>query len=157
MELTYDQALYRAAALCTKSEHCESDIRKKLADWNINTIDSNKIITYLKQERYLDEIRFCRFFVKDKMRFNKWGRKKTMLALKIKGITPETIKTEIENIDTEQYLDTLQNILCSKNRNMKFKDQYDHRQKLIRFGLSRGFEMDIVLKTVDSILKDEKN
>ena len=65
-QLTYEQALFKAAALCTQTEKCESDVRTKLLAWEIGEGDATKIIKYLKDEKFLDDARYCSFFVKDK-------------------------------------------------------------------------------------------
>ena len=51
----------------------------------------DKIIDRLKAEKYIDEARYCRSFINDKLRFNKWGRKKIEFALKQKQIPLELI------------------------------------------------------------------
>lgn len=40
---------------------------------------SERIIARLLKERFIDESRYTRFFVNDKLRFNKWGRDKNRL------------------------------------------------------------------------------
>ena len=67
--ITYEEALAKSASLCSLSEKCISDIQKKLLSWGINNEDGEKIIGRLLQERYIDENRFAKFFVKDKHRF----------------------------------------------------------------------------------------
>jgi regulatory protein len=142
--LTYDQALFKVAAICTQSEKCESDIRTKLLAWEISESDANKIITYLKEEKFLDDARYCSFFVKDKSRFNKWGKIKIGYALRAKKIDEELIVSALGQIDEEEAFSTLISILNTKSRNLKYKDEYDKKGKLIRFGLSRGFEMGLI-------------
>ncbi len=39
-KLTYENALTRAAALCSKCEQCSSDILKKLSGWGLSSNDS---------------------------------------------------------------------------------------------------------------------
>lgn len=142
--LTYDQALFKVAAICTQSEKCESDIRSKLLAWEISENDSKKIISYLKEEKFLDDARYCSFFVKDKSRFNKWGKIKISYALRTKKIDEELIVNALAQIDEEETLSTLLSILHTKSRNLKYKDEYDKKGKLIRFALSRGFEMRLI-------------
>ena len=49
--LTYEQALSRAAALCSGSEHCSSDIHKKLLLWGLSPTQAEKAIAFLKKEK----------------------------------------------------------------------------------------------------------
>ncbi|MDR1680047.1 MAG: RecX family transcriptional regulator [Prevotellaceae bacterium] len=143
-ELTYEQALHRAAALCTASEKCSADINEKLLAWGINPSDAEKIIDYLTKEKFLDDARFAHAFVRDKFRFNKWGRQKIAFALKMKNISPALIADALAEIDSEVYCETLVELLRAKQRGMKFKNDADRRAKLYRFALSRGFELSAV-------------
>lgn len=144
MTLTYEQALHRAATLCTASEKCISEIQEKLTAWGIDEAESEKLLLYLIKENYLDENRFTSAFVRDKFRFNKWGKIKIAYALKHKGISSSMIKTAMEEIEDDAYLNLLTDILKTKLKGLKFKDEYDRKAKLFRFALSRGFESDVV-------------
>ncbi len=151
--IDYQEALSRTMRLCSLSEKCEQDIRKKLYEWQLSNVDIEKIISFLKAEKYLDEIRFTRFFVQDKHRFAKWGKSKIAFALKNKGISPEVIAEAIKNISSEDYSEQLKSLLASKFKSIKYKNLYDAKAKLYRFGISKGFENDLVLRTIDEILK----
>jgi regulatory protein len=150
-ELTYEEALHRAAALCTRSEKCTGDIRTKLLTWGISESDAEKIILYLKKERFLDDTRFCSFFVKDKARFNKWGKVKIGFALRAKKIDEQLIQEALSEIDEEHSMETLLALLQSKAKNLKYKDEYDKNGKLIRFALSRGYEFELIQKVIKKI------
>lgn len=142
--LSYEQALHKAAALCMRSEKCELDIRNKLLAWGINKNDATKIINYLTTEKFLDNARFCNFFVKDKVRFNKWGKIKIGYALKAKKIDEALIISALSQIDEQETVDNLIALLQSKQKNLKYKDEFEKKGKLIRFALSRGFEMTTI-------------
>ena len=84
--LTPPEALHRAAALCSSSEHCIADIREKLSRWGIGEPDARTIVERLVQERFIDEGRYAIAFAKDKFRFSGWGRIKIRYALQQKRI-----------------------------------------------------------------------
>lgn len=142
--LSYEQALHKAAALCMRSEKCELDICNKLLAWGVNENDATKIISYLTAEKFLDNARFCNFFVKDKVRFNKWGKIKIGYALKAKKIDEALIIAALSQIDEQETVDNLIALLQSKQKNLKYKDEFEKKGKLIRFALSRGFEMNTI-------------
>lgn len=148
--LSYEQALHKAAALCMRSEKCESDIRNKLLAWEVNENDATKIISYLTAEKFLDNARFCNFFVKDKVRFNKWGKIKIGYALKAKKIDEALIISALSQIDEQETVDNLIALLQSKQKNLKYKDEFEKKGKLIRFALSRGFEMPTINQALKS-------
>ena len=151
--MDYQEALSKATRLCSLSEKCEQDIREKLTEWQLSVENTEKIIARLNEENYLNEMRFARFFAQDKHRFAKWGKSKISFALKNKGISSEAIHEAVKNIDFENYSEQLKSLLASKLKSIKYKNRYDAKAKLYRFGMSKGFENELVLKTIDEILQ----
>ncbi|MDR1729187.1 MAG: RecX family transcriptional regulator [Prevotellaceae bacterium] len=154
-QITYEEALSRTTRYCSLAEKCEQDVRKKLTAWQLSIENTEKIIAYLKEEKYLNEMRFAGFFVQDKHRFAKWGKSKIIFALKNKGISTGAIEVAIKNIDVENYSGQLKTLLASKFKSIKYKDTCDAKAKLYRFGISKGFENDLVLKAIDEILSNK--
>lgn len=142
MELTQAQldAFQKAAFICSQSEKCAADIREKLRQWNVSGEDSLVVVERLVAEKFIDDERFARAYVKDKFRFNRWGRQKIEFMLRAKHISREIIEAAFEEIDEENYSDELRRILTEKAKSVKGKDQYDKRNKLMRFAMGRGFE-----------------
>lgn len=142
MELTTDQSIayQKAALLCSKSEYCTSEIREKLKVWGVNKEDAEPVIEKLIQEKYIDDERFARAYVKDKFRFNRWGKQKIAYMLRAKNISAEILELAFEEIQEEKYSDELLKLLADKEKSIKAKDKYDKRNKLMRFALGRGFE-----------------
>jgi len=150
--ITYQEALAKAAKLCSTSEKCEREIREKLLKWQLCETDVEKIITHLKQENYMDEMRYARLYTQDKHRFTKWGKAKIVFELKNKGISSKAINEAITTIDFENYSEQLKSLLVSKLKSINYKNLYDTKAKLYRFGMSKGFENELVLKTIDEML-----
>jgi regulatory protein len=142
MELTQDQitAYDKAAFLCSRSEHCSSDIQEKLKLWGLSAEGSEPVIEKLIAEKYLDDERFARAYVKDKFRFNHWGKQKIAFMLRSKNISSEIMELAFEEIEDEGYSNELRKLLADKEKSIKAKDQYDKRNKLMRFAMGRGFE-----------------
>lgn len=142
MELTQEQkiAFNKAAVLCSQSEKCTSEIQEKLKLWGLNDDDSQSVIDELKREKYIDDERFARAYVKDKFRFNRWGKQKIEFMLRAKKIDQEILALAFEEIEEEGYADELLKLLEDKAKTIKAKDQYDKRNKLMRFAMGRGFE-----------------
>lgn len=156
-KITYNQALSKAMAICSKAEKCISDIQTKLNDWGIEQSDAVKIIKTLIDERFLDEERFTRYFVRDKFKFNQWGRVKIAFMLKAKKIQPELIQQSLDAIDEDEYFEMLEKLLREKARKTKFMNEYDKKGKLYRFAQSRGFENEAIgtaLKNIDKNFDD---
>ena len=80
------KALLRLTTLCVQGEHCEKDILAKMEKWGLGKEMQASIMEYLVKERFVDNERYCRAFVSDKMRYNHWGQRKIEQALWLKGI-----------------------------------------------------------------------
>lgn len=150
--LTYEQALSRAAALCSGSERCSSEIQKKLLQWGLAPAQSEDIISYLIKEKYIDNMRFCRAYCLDKFRYNHWGRIKIGQMLRMMEIESNEINEGLAAIDEQEYSEVLLHTLEQKSRQLKDSDPYIRKGKLVRHALSRGFEMDLIINKVEEFL-----
>lgn len=142
--ILFKTALSKSMALCSRREFCSYDIRNKLLSWNINSEDSDRIIIILTDENFINELRYSVSFVKDKFNYNKWGKVKIASQLKAKGISADNMKTAFGEIDEVSYMRMIQNLLTSHRKTIKAKNQYELKAKLLRYGLSKGFESHIL-------------
>jgi len=147
----YQEALKRAAALCSRQEQYSRHIREKLSEWGIPENDAERIIRKLKDERFLDDRRYAVAFVRDKFRFNRWGRVKISHMLRLKGIMDEVIDEALSMIDEDQYNTTCRELIRNKSAGLKEKDRWTRKSKLHRFATGRGFESDLVFRLLDSL------
>lgn len=153
-ELSEKEMLHRAAAYCSAAERCRQDVEKKVAAAGLPPEAAERIITHLVDERFIDEARFCRAFVNDKLRFNQWGRIKIAHELRQRGI-PSTLADEaLQAIDEESYREQLTTLLKEKLRTVKGKDSYDTLAKLYRFAGGRGYESGAISACLKGLLND---
>ena len=146
--LSPGESLNKAAAYCTLCERCISEVSAKLITWGVPLDEQEKIIARLTNEKFIDEERYCRAFVNDKVKFNRWGRIKITAALREKHLPQEYIKEALENIDEDTYLQALQETIDIKRRELKGKDDFATQQKIIRHAASRGYEPSLILSTI---------
>ena len=144
--LTLDLATAKIEAYCSKAEHCTSEVVTKLKSWNINERQIAEIVARLCKEKYINDLRYSRCYVKDKFRYNHWGRIKITQALRVKNINEDDIKEAIEELDQQEYETTLKRLLAQKRKSIKASSDYERNGKLVRFGFGRGFEMSIINK-----------
>ncbi len=147
----YKNTLSKAMALCSKREYCKDDIRKKLKSWDVNERACKKILGILEKENFIDETRYCEAFTKDKFRYNKWGKVKITVHLKAKKIPADKINDALDSIDNELYVNTLKNLLLIRKNKITAKNQYDLKGKLLRYGLSKGFESSLLYDLINDI------
>lgn len=154
IQKTEQEAYLQLAAVCAQSEHCEQEMRDKMKRWEIDADAQDRVIDRLVKERYIDNERYARVFVKDKIRYNKWGRRKVQQALWMKRISDDIQQRVLDEIDEKEYLDVLIPLLKQKRKTIKANNDYELNQKLVRFALSRGFDFGIIRQclTVDEDL-----
>ena len=148
-EMTEQEAYLQLAALCAQAEHCQQEMHDKMRRWELDETAQNRIIARLVKERYIDDERYARAFVKDKIRYNKWGRRKVQQALWQKRIDSDIQQRVLDEIDEKEYLDVLRPLLKQKRKSIRATNDYELRQKLVRFALSRGFGFDIIRQCLD--------
>lgn len=146
---TEQDAYLTLAALCAQAEHCQWEMVEKMRKWEIPEEAQARIMERLVKERYVDDERFARAFAKDKVRYNKWGRRKVEQALWQKHIDEDIRKNVLNEIDDEEYLSVLRPLLKQKRKSIKAQNDYELNQKLMRFALGRGFTFDIIKQCID--------
>lgn len=148
-EKTEEEAFLQLAALCANAEHCQYEMLEKMKRWELSEEAQTRVMAQLIEERYVDDRRYARAFVKDKIRYNKWGRRKVQQGLWMKRIDKEIQDEVLDEIDEKEYLNVLKPLLKQKRKSIKANSDYELNQKLVRFAYGRGFTFDIIRQCLD--------
>ena len=148
-EKTEEEAFLQLAALCANAEHCQYEMLEKMKRWELSEEAQARVMAQLIEERYVDDRRYARAFVKDKIRYNKWGRRKVQQGLWMKRIDKEIQDEVLNEIDEKEYLNVLKPLLKQKRKSIKANSDYELNQKLVRFAYGRGFTFDIIRQCLD--------
>jgi len=148
-EKTEQDAYLTLAALCAQAEHCQHEMTEKMRRWQMSDEAQARVMQRLVAERYVDDERYARAFVRDKIRYNKWGRRKVEQALWQKHIDEDIRREVLDAVGDEEYLEVLRPLLQQKRRSTKAATDYELNQKLMRFALSRGFTFDLIRQCID--------
>lgn len=154
--ITEEDALNRMAGYCSAAEHCKAEVSEKLQKWGLPYEAVNRIIDRLVVEKFIDEERYCRAFVNDKFRFAKWGKMKIAQGLYMKKIPSDVAWRHLNEIDEEEYLSILRDLLASKRKSIHAKDDYELNGKLMRFAVSRGFELKDIRRCIEIPEEEEQ-
>jgi regulatory protein len=147
----FKTALNKAMAECSRREFCSEDIRKKLVEWGVENNDAEKIIGVLIREKFIDESRYASAFVRDKFKYNKWGKVKIAAHLRAKKLSSDLIKSALDSIEDELYNRFLRELIESHRLSVKAKNKFDLKAKLLRYGLSKGFESNLLYDILNEI------
>jgi regulatory protein len=144
--------IHKMERFCAFQERCSSDVAMKLRGMEVTAAAIEKVIRRLKEDKFLDDERFTRLFVRGKFRISKWGRIKIRHELTSRGIAEKLIsKAMAEEIDEEQYTETIRNLALKKKREIKVEKKLNIRDKILNFVVSKGYEFDRVLEIVNEL------
>lgn len=147
------QVISQMAALCSRSEQCSPDIRKKITASGLTDEDADEILEYLKKEKFIDDRRYVEAYVAEKFRINQWGRIKMRYYLRMKGLKDDIIEIGLEALDENKYIDVLLKTMKEKAKKTGGKNKYEKMGHIIRFVQSRGFEPELIHRYMNEVLK----
>jgi regulatory protein len=134
------EMLHRMAVYCSTAERCKDDIRKKMEIAGMPDEAIERTLAYLVKEKFIDEERYARSFVNDKLRFNKWGRVRINYELCKKNLPPSLCKEVLESVEDATWQSVLFSLLEAKKKTIRVEDEREAFGKLLRFAAGRGFE-----------------
>lgn len=148
--MTEQEAFLRLSALCAQAEHCEYEMQEKMRRWQLPDDAQARVMQRLVSERYVDDNRYALAFARDKVKYNKWGRRKVEQALWQKRIKDDIRQQVLDSIGDADYISVLRPLLQQKRRAVKARNDYELRMKLVKFALGRGFTMDVIRQCVNT-------
>ncbi|MDE7005542.1 MAG: RecX family transcriptional regulator [Alistipes sp.] len=153
---TPDQASAALMRLCARAEKCEGDARRLMRGWGLAEHDIEQVLARLVRERFIDDSRYAGAFVSEKTRIGGWGEYKIRAALQRKGIDRATIDAALAQTDRGEMADRLRKQLERKSRTVRHDTPYELKTKLIRYGLSLGYDYETVIDTLVSLVGDSE-
>ena len=148
--MTESEGKTLAERYCSGAEHCCLEVRAMLERHKAESGDIDRIIKHLITEGYIDESRYSRAFVHDKVRFAKWGRAKIAQALWQKRIPQGIADDELASIDEDEYMAALKDVVQSRYRQTKGATEYERKMKTMKTVCSRGYEPALVRKVMNT-------
>jgi len=147
--MEYIKAMNNCMQLCSRNEMCSFDIEEKLRRWELEESEIKSILSSLIDEHFIDDERFVRAYVNDKLKFNHWGRVKIKYMLKAKQLKGEVVETIFNEIDDKLYKSIISDEIKKKLPKIKAKSDFERNAKLASYMASRGFEPDLVFKYIN--------
>lgn len=144
---TAEEMLVRMAGLCAGAEQCAVDIRQKILKQGFSVEDTEKMLAYLRDNKYIDDSRYARAYAVDKVRFSGWGKMKVKMGLRAKGMSDSIISQAVDYIPEKDYVEVLYKVLMAKARSLDLREVKE-RQKLYRHLASRGFESQLIISAI---------
>ena len=149
--LTPDQVLDKMAKYCAYQERCVKDVRDKLKTFDLPQEEKDKILDYLLDNRFVNDERFARSFVRGKINQSGWGVNKIRFHLMQKGIAKETIDEALGQTDEDLYRQRLIDILKTKSKTIKAETDFERKRKLAAYAMQKGFEASLVWEVLKEL------
>lgn len=139
-------------AWCDYQERSHIEVVRKLRTWGWYGEDLDAIVAALVSHNYLNEERFARAYASGKFRMKGWGRIRIQQGLKQHRVSNYSLRAAMEEIDPEEYRQTLLKHIERKSDQYRHQDDWSLRARLHRYLTSKGFEPDDFAKEVERFL-----
>lgn len=147
----YEQIKKKAEKYCAWQERCSHDVKIKLLNLGASQQDAEKIIKWLKDEKYIDDSRFAATFARGKFNNNNWGKQRIIIELRARNIEELLISEALEEIKVNDYLKTLKELATRKWKEIKTEDAFIKKQKTAAFLVRKGYETGLVFRILEKI------
>ena len=147
--ITEQEALQKLSALCARAEHSSGEMLEKMRRWQLPDDARERVLDRLIDEKFVDDERFARLFVREKIRFDRWGRRKIEQALYQKGVASDISRRVLDEVDDEAYVAELKKLIAAKRRSVQAESDYEMRAKLTKYALGRGFDYNVIRQCID--------
>lgn len=146
-----EEAKEKLSTFCAYQERCIWETKRKLYEKGIKEPDCDDLITFLIEEKFIDEERFARSFSRGKFKLKKWGKGRIRQELKMRQIPESFIKAGLSEIDPYEYYDTLLSQVEKHWERIKEPETYKKRFKVIQYLFSKGYEMDLIKDAIEEL------
>lgn len=145
--------LQKAASYCAYQERTQDEVRLRLKKWDVWGEEADEIIAELISQNYLSEERFAKTYAGGKFRMKNWGRMKIKQELHRRGLSEYSIEKGMKEIGDQAYQQGLKELLTKKKILLERTetDKFKLKQKLARFAMGKGYESELIWKTIEEI------
>ena len=151
---TPEQALAALMRLCARAEKSQEDARRRMRGWGLAERDAEGVLAKLVRDCFIDDARYAGAFVREKLRLSGWGEYKIRTALQRKGVSKERIDAALSQADRPAMGERLAQQLERKARTVKYTSQYELKTRLIRYGLSLGYDYEAVMDAASAMVRE---
>lgn len=144
-------------AWCDYQERSHIEVVRKLRSWGWYGEELDAFVAALVSDNYLNEERFARAYASGKFRIKGWGRIRIIQGLKQHRVSNYSLRAAMEEIEPEEYRQTLLKHIERKSGQYYHEDDWNLRARLHRFLTSKGFEPDEFTVDVERFVAGRKS
>ena len=148
----YKKAYFFLSNKCSKKELSAKEALIISSKYKLKIVEKNKLINELKKNQFIDHLRYANAFVHDRFNLYFWGKNKIRHHLMQKGIEDYHIASAIDSIGNEKYKNIAKQEALKKYKSLGSKDDFNSKQKILKYLSLKGFEADLSFEVVDLII-----
>lgn len=145
----YDKIEY----YCSYQDRCHKEVEQKLAGFFLIPEAKEKIIIHLIENKFIDEERFAKSFVRGKHNYKGWGRNRIVQELKFREISKRNIDLALKEIPNEVYLENFHTLAEKNWISIKEKKGPKKNKKFVDFLLRKGYESSLIYDKLQELNK----
>lgn len=144
------ELLNYALRLLNRKDYTEKEIRDKLLKKSQNGEEINEVIEYLKEKRFIDDIRYAQNYLYFRLKRG-YGKRRVVHELLNKGIGEDLIESVMTSEDESAEEVFLKKLTLLKGKKNK-------RKRLFDFMYRRGFDSDKIVELLNKYeVKDDED
>lgn len=147
-EVAYQKAL----KYINYRERSEEEVRRHLTKHDIDETVILQTISRLRRSGLIDDQRFARSWVENRLYFRPRSRRALTYELRFKGISEDTIQIVLDGIDESEMAYQAAVKQSRKYRNTEWPE---FRKKMLAFLARRGFTYDITAPIVSRVWEEQ--
>ena len=149
--ISVKEAIQKIEYFCSYQERCHEDVLAKLRTMKMDSEEIDSIMVHLIASNFLNEERFACSFARGKHRIKNWGKIRISNELKFKKITQSLIKRALQEITTEEYLDTFHALAERHWASIRETNALKKKKRVCDYLLRKGFESNLVYDKVKEL------
>ncbi|MEE1147625.1 MAG: regulatory protein RecX [Alistipes sp.] len=150
---TAEQALNALMRLCSKAEKSSGDALRLMYRWGVPIAERQGVLDKLVEMRFIDDARYAEAYTREKSQLAGWGARKIAQNLYQKGVSKDIVAKTLAMLESDDQRAMLEKRLQRKLPTIKATTDYERRGKLLRYALSLGYDYDMVISVIDTLLR----
>lgn len=150
---TAEQALNALMRLCSKAEKSSGDALRLMYRWGVPIAERQGVLDKLVEMRFIDNARYAEAYTREKSQLAGWGARKIAQNLYQKGVSKDIVAKTLAMLESDDQRAMLEKRLQRKLPTIKATTDYERRGKLLRYALSLGYDYDMVISVIDTLLR----
>ena len=150
---TAEQALNAIMRLCSKAEKSSGDALRLMYRWGVPIAERQGVLDKLVEMRFIDDARYAEAYTREKSQLAGWGARKIAQNLYQKGVSKDIVAKTLAMLESDDQRAMLEKRLQRKLPTIKATTDYERRGKLLRYALSLGYDYDMVISVIDTLLR----